>query len=865
MWRRITDIRIIPLIAVLVLSALVVGSLRAQDDTPVETPTPTSTSTSTDTPPLTPTPTSTSTDTPPLTPTPTSTPIDTPTATLTPTSTSTDTPAVTLTPTSTSTDTPTLTPTATSTPTEAPTSTVPGTVTAAAPTAVPQLLVTQNEPSQITAGQSANLSIIGANFTETTSVRLIGYGFLDTLFINSSAITAVLPSTLPAGWYAVEISDPTHGTATAPNTLTVLAAAVEATETPEPTLTPGEPTLIVRTFSASPSSIYPGDTTQLTLEIVNVGSRTAEGGVVTLGQSNFSPANGQASVTLPDLPPSSTTATYFAVIAPADAAEGAAAIPIVLSSRDVSGQTYSDEATLSVTILAEETGEARVVLDAYSVLPSMALPGEAVTVEATFVNSGTETASQMLAQLDTAGGILIAGSQGSSFSIGDMRAGASATITMPLVVADDAPAGVQAQAFTVTYLQGDETRQTSASISLTVRQVVEESQVLLGSYHVTPESVLPGGAVTVEATFVNDGTETASQVLVQLDTAGGVLIAGSQGSSFRMGDMPPGASATITMPLVVGNEAPAGVQAQSFTISYLQGDETRQSSASISLTVEQVVEGSSILLLQSYSTGQEAALQPGQQFTYEMSLRNAGTLSLSNLLVTFGQAQSSSSGTTSTSTTATVTFAPLGNGDTMFLGDLPAGETVTLSQEFIVSNDLESGVYRLPITVQYQDPDGTVNEQSMNASMVVIVQPRLRVTLDEALDDPLTLGQIYTLSLKIANLGSSDVALTQMRVTGENVTVTEGAETPLDPLQSDDDTTKTATIEPVAKSAYSFAVEVDYLDDLNRTQTYTSTFSGEVAEPARPAMPAPSAATTEPPQEENLLGRLLLGFFGFGG
>jgi hypothetical protein len=158
-----------------------------------------------------------------------------------------------------------------------------------------------------------------------------------------------------------------------------------------------------------------------------------------------------------------------------------------------------------------------------------------------------------------------------------------------------------------------------------------------------------------------------------------------------------------------------------------------------------------------------------------------------------------------------------------------------------------------------------VNEQSLNASMVVIVQPRLRVTLDEALDDPLTLGQTYTLSLKIANLGSSDVALTQMRVTGENVTVTEGAETPLDPLQSDDDTTKTATIEPVAKSAYSFAVEVDYLDDLNRTQTYTSTFSGEVAEPARPAMPAPSAATTEPPQEENLLGRLLLGFFGFGG
>lgn len=833
MWRKIPGIRFTAIIVVVVLSVLVGGRLQAQENPPVETPTLTPTSTPTETP----TSTSTPTETPTLTPT--STPTETPTWTPT------------LTPTNTPAETPTWTPTLT--PTSSATVTI---------TAVPQLLVTQNEPTQITTGKSATLSIIGANFTEITSVRLIGYGFLETTFINSSALTAKLPSTIPVGWYAVEVSDPTRGTVMAPNMLTVLVEPVDATETPEPTLTPGEPILIVRTFSATPASIYPGNTTQFMLEILNVGSRTAEGGVLTLGKSDFAPANGQASVTLPDLAPWSSTITYFVVTAPSDAAEGAAAVPVVLSSRDVTGQTYSNEATLSVTILAEAAGEAQVVLKSYSVAPESVLPGEAVTVEAKFVNRGTETASQVLVELDAAGGILIAGSQGSSFPIGAMLPGASATITMPLVVADDAASGVQAQSFTVSYLQGDETQKTSAGISLNVEQVVKESQVLLGSYRVTPESALPGESVTVEATFVNNGTEAVSQALTQLDAAGGILIAGSQGSSFPIGDMPPGASATITMPLVVANDASAGVQAQSFTVSYLERGETQQISASISFNVEQVVEGSPILLLQAYSTGQEEPLQPGQQFTYEMNLQNAGSLPVSNLLVTFAQAQSSSS---SSSSSSSVTFAPLGSGDTVFLGSLPAGEAATISQEFIVSNDLASGVYRLPITVQYQTSDGTVSEQSMNANIVVVVPPRLRVTLESELDDPLTRGETYTLSLKIANLGASDVALTQMRVVGENLTVTEGAETLLDPLQSDDDTTESASIVPTARGAYSITVEVDYLDDLNRTQTYTTTFSGEVAEARRQERPESFTPPTETAQEEDFWGRLLLGIFGFGG
>jgi hypothetical protein len=615
------------------------------------------------------------------------------------------------------------------------------------PTPVPQLTVTQSEPTQVTAGQNGTLSILGTNFGANTTVRLVGYGFLQTNFVNSGALTATLPANIPASQYTIEVSDPTYGTATAPNTLTVVQTAT-ATAVPTATSIPGQPTLIIRGFSASPSSIYPGDSTLLTFETVNVGTRTAQGVVVSLGNSDFAPANGQASLTLPDLVSYASYTVTLAVIAPTNASEGPANIPLVMSSHDFSGQTYTDSATLSVNILSEQ----------------------------------------------------------------------------PL-----------------------------------------ESQVVLDSYQVTPNTALPGETVHVQALFMNTGTETASQVLVQLDTNNAVLIAGSEGNSFPIGDMLPGESAAVVMPLVVANNTSSGIQAQSFTISYLQNGGSGQSSASISLNIEQVIDESPRLLLVAYNTGQDGSLQPGQQFTFTVTVENAGAADASDLLIGFGQS-TTSSGEGVSSSSSSDNFAPLNSGGTVLVGDLPAGETTTVSQDFIVNNDVSSGVYALSLALQYQLDDGTTIEDTLNASLIVKVLPRLRLTLADPLDDPVMVGESYDATLDIANLGTSDVELTQIHMTGDNLTITEGAETLLETLQSDDDTSVSFSLEPVAAGVYTLVAELDYLDEFNQTQTYTVEFSGTVEEAAQPQIPmrefTPPAQTT---QNDDVLGRLLLGFLGLGG
>ncbi|MCC6805427.1 MAG: IPT/TIG domain-containing protein, partial [Anaerolineae bacterium] len=471
-------------------------------------------------------------------------------------------------------------------------------------TSVPQLTVTQTEPSQITAGQSATLSIIGTNFSSSTTVRLVGYGFLATTLVNSGALTVALPSGIPTGVYSIEVADSTSGSAVAPGTLTVVAAAVVTTATAVATATPtatavaGQPRLVVNTFYASPASIFPGGTTTLTIEVLNVGSRTAEGVVLALGSSTFTPANGQASVMLPDLPAMTSYVVTLSVTAPSDAAEGSQSIPLVMTSRDFSGQMYTNDASVSVTVLEVVTGTSQLVLDSYVIEPSSAAPGD---------------------------------------------------------------------------------------------------------------------TVTLRALFKNTGSATAEQVLIQLDGTDGVLIAGADGNSFAVGDMPAGAGAPVVMRFIISSNASSGAQAQALTISYLQDGNAKQSSASVSLNVETVTTPTPLLLLQSYNTGQTEALEPGQHFSLALTVQNAGTVDVSNLLVTFGTvsngsssssssssssgSSTSGSGSNSTTITPSTDFAIYGSGGTILLGDLAAGGSASLMQEFIVSSSLTSGIQDLPITL----------------------------------------------------------------------------------------------------------------------------------------------------------------------
>ncbi len=642
---------------------------------------------------------------------------------------------------------------------------------------VPPITVARSEPSQFTnGGQNGVLSVFGTNFTDQTTIRLVGIGLLSVTFVNSGALTAVLPADLPPGTYGIEVSDPLGGTAASPNSLTVNAPAgptlppptavpTEPPPTAIPTLppatiVPGQPSLIVRDFTAIPSIVAPGGPVALTLVLLNQGNRAALGVSVSLdSEGKFFPANGQADIALPDMPPGSSVQISLNALAARDANEGPTNVPITASYRDFEGNTYTSAADLGVEISA----------------------------------------------------------------------------------------------------------------------LNEVAQMTLTSYSVEPQTPAPGTQVTVHASMTNTGNKIASRVLLRVAGENSILLAGGQGDSRPLGDIAPGDSAEIDLPMIVNPAAESGPQSQPVTLSYLENGETKETTTSLTIEIARVAKPEALILLESYSIGEGTnSLSPGDRFTLTLTLQNVGQADAIETLATFGtidpppdsgSGSGGTGGSGGSSTTPSSVLAPLGAGDTLYVGNLASGSSIALEQDFIVNSSVSSGIYSLPITVRYQKSDGSTAQQNLRASVIVIAPLRVQTSLASPLPETANVGEPLPVSWRVTNNGGDEFLVTDVKVTADNADILDGAETLLSPIAATKNETINAVIQPLEEGDYSVTFTLTYTDDLNRKQTLVASFDGEaVTPPPAPEMP-PEMVTppVEAEEEENLLGRLLLGFLGLGG
>lgn len=635
------------------------------------------------------------------------------------------------------------------------------TITAPAPTSAPTLeplSISGSEPNQITNGRVNTLSVLGTGFTASTVARVVGFGVLETTVLHSGALNATIPETIPAGEYAIEVSDAAGRKATSPDKLLVVAPPLPTTEPPTlptPVEVTTQPALSIINFSASPNSIAPGQSTRLTFVVQNRGNQVARAVAVSLAsEGQFVVANGQASITIPDLLPGATFNASMTVTATQDIAGGPASIPLQLDYTDNTGNTYSNTGELSVTILATAY-QSQLVIDAYTVEPSPAKPGDPLIVRMTLSNRGTAMAGQV-------------------------------------------------------------------TLSVTAEEAL----------------LLPDG----------------------------------RGDTFVVGDMAPGEQIAVQMPLVVSSSAEDGSQVQPLVIRYYQDGEAKEVNTGITVEIALVEQSEPLLLLTSYETDLDV-LKPGSRFTLDINLQNVGTAMANATIVTFGTIQSSggtggegATGDSQTSTTPSTTFAPLSTAGVHYIGDIAAEGSIDLSQDFIVAGNVTSGIYSLPITLQYDLPDGTNKQESINLSLVVIAPPRLRINPPNPLPEAVNMGEPVTLSLNIANMGQTTVDLEKATISTNNGEIMEGETVQLEPLQADDDTTLNVTIMPMEEGPLDVEVAIDYLNGLGQLETIKLTYASEVmAPPPPPDEPQmPTEPEPEPEPEIDWFGRIVMALLGLG-
>jgi hypothetical protein len=523
-------------------------------------------------------------------------------------------------------------------------------------------------------------------------------------------------------------------------------------------------------------------------------------------------------------------------------------------------------------------GQPILTVRGFTLTPSQAAPGASLTASVEVVNTGNLPALGVTLAVDAGSKFVQVGS--ASVSLPDLFPGAAARTTLTLTAAQDAPAGANAIPLTLNYRDPEgKPLSSKASLSVIVEAVTSAPLVTLLTYSVTPEVVQPGQIAVIRAHIQNTGTRPAERVLIRLNSsAESPLIAGPRGDAFPVGDIAPGATAIIDLPLFVAQAAKPGVQPQAFTLSYTAGDKTVEQPTSLALTVAAVVRPRPIFLLDEVRVSTDE-VKPGQTFNLRFRLRNVGSAAADDVLVVFGSVESSGGGSEggtppadggAVTVRSSTQFAPLGTGASQFIDSVAAEDSVIIEQDFIASAALESGVYALPIAVRYTREDGGFITDTFSAAVVVVGLPKLQVTFDSPLPQQAEVGSPIPLAVTFTNRASKALMVDRIAVVGEGIDVLEGASTPIGQLKTDEQTSINAVVVPSAEGAFEVTFNVHYIDDLNRPQVLALTYTSQAVAPPEPPEfpveppPIEPPPTPVPPPTDDLLTKLLLGFLGLG-
>lgn len=385
-------------------------------------------------------------------------------------------------------------------------------------------------------------------------------------------------------------------------------------------------------------------------------------------------------------------------------------------------------------------------------------------------------------------------------------------------------------------------------------------QLLIEKVISQPAELVPGRPFTLALTLRNVGNGPARRVLLTSGAPSRFAPLGS-GSVIALPDVQQGTSTIITLTMITSGDAQEGLYTHPLTLDYEdENGDHFSSSQNVALTVGEPPEElkepmvAPLLITEGYETI-PARANPGAPFTLRITLRNVGNAEARRLRVIFGGK-------------AELPFAPLGAGNVKYLPTVPVGQAVIIEQDFIMGGNVGGGAYLVPLTFEYDDPDGQPHTRSEQISLLVEHPLQLEVNFYRPLGEPVV-GQPFDLPVEIINVGRARVNVTTAELVAPELEISEGA-LYLGPLESGQMASLDATAVAHRPGRHELSLTVHYIDDFNQRRVYTHTLAVTVGElPGPKAGPPGGEAEPGRPGEEvkpqrPLLVRIIRGLLGLG-
>ncbi len=395
--------------------------------------------------------------------------------------------------------------------------------TAALARPLSQIAITDVEPRTLLSTTGGTLSIYGSGFTTATVARLVGYGLLETAFVNSTALRAIVPPGVPAGVYSLEVSQ--EGiSATLPSAVTIVAPTTPPPPTPvPPPPPPGRPILTIRNFSVQPARVVAGREFVVVLEIYNNGSRGAENTLVTFPGGTFLPV-GTAGHLLGLLHINATAVVTQTMRAPSNLASGSYNLQVNMSANDFEGNHYEYPQTVAVEVIGggAGTGRPQLVVESAQSDPPVLGPGDRFTLTLRIANRGERTATRVV--VGPASTDMVVPAEGGNVApVESIAPGRSVTVTLPLVVGKVDQGGRVGLELALAYGDpGGGSYSDRQSVGLEVSaSLADRPQLLIAATRTDPEPVAPGDLFTLTLEVENVGGGDAHRLLLTLGGEGG--------------------------------------------------------------------------------------------------------------------------------------------------------------------------------------------------------------------------------------------------------------------------------------------------------------------------------------------------------
>ena len=490
--------------------------------------------------------------------------------------------------------------------------------------------------------------------------------------------------------------------------------------------TPKTTSFLITGYEASRSSIYTGDSVNITVHL----SRTDGGGSkirVVRGLDSFQGGTADA---VADGQNGDYTVTFSNLTYAGDS-DKRLAFTIYYSSEDGLTSAYQDGNSVPVRECVpytepkpepEPTPETipvpRAVFNSDGMVSAIAA-GETKVITVYIQNAGTTAMRDPILTLKSSGSLLIMGSQ--DYMLDDIRAGRDTAVNVTVKALDKVESQMQTIDASLSFYYDDGTQLTNGSASGSVNVLSAVSNdgqnediasptpiVILSKYNYGGSSVAAGSGTNLSFSFTNTSKKLAIENVMVTVTGGSDLMLNGSTNTFYFDSVAAGGSKSVTVPMKAAQLISASAQDVQIAVTYEYVDQSARKSGSATLSLSVPLYQPDRFELSEPKTSYTGYV--GEETSLTIDYVNKGKSAISNVDATI-------SGDIDSPTPY------------QRVGTIDGGKNGTIA--FAVTPQLE-GENQVKIVITYEDSNGNTKERVFEAT----VEAMAYEPADPGMDDP---------------------------------------------------------------------------------------------------------------------------------